>query len=186
MKTLWLKDRQNYDGSQLSSLFAYRTEGVLGPSCIAFRGACNVSFEKMIDLEDLRARSRICGEDMLHVIVEMFDRDLFAAVCMQRILADLTRSLIAEMTGGKIQLRREGDDLYQDQKKLSISIATVSPVSQLLHFAVNVSNAGTPVPTCALGDFGIDAEKLGRSLIGKFAEEYASMLEATQKARPVV
>lgn len=175
----------NYDGSQLTSLFAYRQFGLLGPSCVAFRGACNVSVEKMVDLEDLRAESRICGDEMVHFIAEVFDRDLFSMVCLQRLLADLVASTVFDLSGGRFRLRREGDDLYLDDKKFSISIATVSPVSQLLHFAVNVVNSGTPVPTCALQDFEIEPEVFGRTVLAKLMHEYLSVTEATQKVRPV-
>src|SRR5262249_25609063 len=77
MKIRWIRERTNYDGSQLQSLFAYRQWGILGPSCVAFRGACEVSFDHMVDLEDLRAESAIRGSDMVHFIAEVFDRDLF-------------------------------------------------------------------------------------------------------------
>lgn len=185
MKMLWLDQKLDYDGSQLAPLFAYRTTGTLGPSVIGFRGACNVLLDKMIDLEDLRASAEIRGSDMVHFIVEIFDHDLFGAVSFQRIIADLARATISELTGNRIGLRRDGDDLYLDNKKLSISIATASPVSQMIHFAVNVSNEGTPVATCALQDFDIPAEVFGRTMIAKIMHEFQSIVEATQKVRPI-
>lgn len=185
MKTMWMEKKLDYDGSQLAPLFAYRTTGVLGPSCIAFRGACDVLNEKMVDLEDLRAQAEIRGSEMVHFIVEVFDHDLFGAVSFQRLIADLAKTTIFELSSGRIHLRREGDDLYLDKRKLSISIATASPVSQMIHFAVNITNEGTPVLTCALNDFNIQPEVFGRTLMAKIMHEFNSIVEATQKVRPI-
>lgn len=185
MKTIWLENKLDYDGSQLAPLFAYRTTGILGPSCVVFRGACNVRVDKMVDLEDLRAQAEIRGNDMVHFILEIFDHDLFGAVSFQRIVADLSRTVIYELSSGRVSLRRDGDDLYLDKRKLSISIATASPVSQMVHFAVNVTNEGTPVLTCALEDFDIQPEIFGRTLMAKIMHEFQSVVEATQKVRPI-
>ncbi|PWU21244.1 MAG: DUF366 domain-containing protein [Bdellovibrio sp.] len=184
--TQWIEQPMKYDGSQLSPLFSYRNFGLLGSSCIGFCGPCDVSPSEMVDLEDLRAGSAIRGSQMLHFIVEIFDRELFSAVCLQRLLAEIIRSTIEDMTGRAAGLWREGDDLYRgEDRKLSISIATSSTVSQLIHFAVNISNEGTPVATCSLEDFGIPAEALGRTVLAKLALEYESLVQATRKVRPV-
>lgn len=185
MKTLWLKEPLKYDGTQLRSLWAYRKHGELGPSCVAFRGPCSVTFEHMVDLEDLRQESRIEGSDMVHFIVELFDRDLFSAVAFQRLIADIVSAAVTDLTDGKVRLSRDGDDLYWQDRKFSISIATLSPVSQLIHFAFNLSNEGTPVPTCALSDFGLAVEPVVERVLHRIAREYDSCLDATRKVRPV-
>ena len=87
------------------------------------------------------------------------------------------------MTDSKIvsQLRREGDDIYWGEKKLNISIATVSPVSALIHFAINIVNEGTPVATCALQDFNIEPQMFAEKILTALKAELESMDEATQK-----
>lgn len=185
MRSRWLKERLDYDGSQLRSLFNYLGYGMLGPSILGFRGACSVSFDHMVDGEDLRQRAAIAGSDMLHFLVEFFHQNLFSAVAFQRLIADLAGQTVYEQSQGRIHLRREGDDLYFEDRKFSISIATVSPVSQLIHFAVNVSQKGTPVKTCALEDFGLEPETFAQSLMQKVVDEFQSVTEATQKVRPV-
>lgn len=178
MKSTFLKTTETYDGTQLHSLFAYMTQGILGDSIVAWIGPCTVSFEHMVDGEDLRALSKIEGEQMVHFIVEMFDCSLLAAVCAQRLLASIVMEHLADQ-----DLRRDGDDIYLGQKKLSISIATVSPTSALIHFAVNVVNEGTPVATVCLKDFGVNAETFAREILEKFTTEMKSIREATQKVK---
>lgn len=195
MKSLLLDKCFGYDGTQLRSLYAYLEHGVQGDSIIAWQGPCEISFEHMVDGEDLVAQSPIRGGHMLHFIVEKFTTPLFAAVALQRILASLAFDVVQEqlrrshtagvgsstLAGG--HWRRDGDDIYCDERKMSISIATVSPVSALIHFAVNVSNEGTPVATCALGDFGIDAGEFAYELMARFILEVGSMEVATTKVK---
>jgi hypothetical protein len=159
--------------------------GLLGDSIHAWKGPCHVSFEHMVDGEDLREKSAIEGSMMLHWIVELFDQNLTAGVFFQRVMADHVRALIEERTSHKFHLRRDGDDLYFENKKLSISIATRSPNSVLIHFAVNISNQGTPVATCSLEDFGLDPDSFAVDVMERVAKEWASVREATWKVRPV-
>lgn len=181
MKSLWIKERIAYDGSQLRSLYAYLNHDVAGDSVIAWRGPCHVSLEHMVDGEDRLANARIAGGDMVHFIVERFGESLSYAVAAQRLIAAIVKDLIAELSPKRPELRRDGDDIYRDDGKFSISIATVSPVSALIHFAVNVSNEGTPVQTCSLADFSVDADMFIPQALERIAAELESMVAATQK-----
>jgi hypothetical protein len=185
MKTLWIDQQIKYDGTQLRSLYAYLEHQVLGNSIIAFSGPCDVSFEHMVDGEDFLQKAQICGSNMLHFIFEIFDEKLVTGVLVQRLFASLVQNKIFDKTKGQIQLRREGDDLYLQDKKLSISIAAHSPQSILVHFAMNISNEGTPVKTCALKDFGIDYQDLANELLKDFSEEFTNIQQATWKVKPV-
>lgn len=185
MKNFWIEETFKYDGTQLRSLFAYLKYGVLGDSIVSWVGPCDVSLDHMVDGEDKRANARICGSKMLHFIVEKFDVNLTGAVFLQRLLAANAYELLLQMSpllaSSKLSWKREGDDLYWNDKKLSISIATSSPTSTLIHFAVNVSNEGTPVPTTSLEDLKVDAQDFSRRLMDLFTKEVATSVAATQK-----
>lgn len=190
MKSRFIDQQFMYDGSQLKSLFAYLNYGLEGDSVLAWQGSCNIPFEKMIDGEDILAKSAICGENMLHFIAELYGVTLGHAVALQRLLAALAADTVRELTEnaklscGTIVLRREGDDLYFGERKFSISIATVSPVSAMIHFAVNVDNRGTPVPTVSLSDFEVPVHAFAEKLLEKFANEVETIGRATRKVRP--
>src|SRR5690242_14456001 len=98
MKTLWIDNSLNYDGSQLRSLFAYLEFGVLGDSMIAWRGPCDVALEHMVDGEDKRVDAAIAGSDMVHFIIEKFDCQLLGAVALQRLLATVVRDVLQSMS----------------------------------------------------------------------------------------
>lgn len=187
MKNYFVNEKIKYDGSQLQPLYAYLNYGVLGDSIIAWVGACHVDFKHMIDGEDLIASAKIAGDEMLHFIVEIFHRELASGVLLQRLMASIVKDILEEKSKvlEKESLARDGDDLYWGDRKLSISIASKSSVSSQIHFAVNITNTGTPVKTCALQDFAVDAKDFALEVMAAVTAEWESIVEATQKVRPL-
>ncbi|PIU00889.1 MAG: DUF366 domain-containing protein [Bdellovibrionales bacterium CG10_big_fil_rev_8_21_14_0_10_45_34] len=193
MKASWSEEIVSYDGTQLAPRFAYQKHGLVGDSIVSWQGPCAISFENMKDLEDVISQSKIEGSMMVHFIVEVFDWDLKGAVALQRLLASIVKDVVdsraaeSSVPAGKkeVKLIRKGDDLYlaNTDKKLSISVATASNTSCLIHFAVNVSNEGTPVPTCSLNELRIDVQKFGQAVMANFVNEYGTILEARSKTR---
>lgn len=186
MKTHWLEQPLKYDGTQLRHLWAYLNFGILGDSVVAFQGPCDISFEHMVDGEDLNAKAEIRGSNMVHFIIEKFDVSLFAMVAVQRLTTAIAKDLLQEMSTKAKDMRREGDDLYLQDRKLSISIATLSNMSAMMHFAVNISNQGTPVKTLSLEDLEIQPEAFAKRLMDKLSLEIQGIRDATQKVRPVL
>ena len=180
MKTRFVEDRIDYDGTQIRSLWAYRTFGVQGDSLVAFVGGCEIPFDHMVDLEDVRARARIASPLMLHFIAEHFDLDLEKAVLRQRLLAAIVKDALPP------DVRREGDDLFAGPGKLSISIATLTPVSSKIHFGINVERAtDVGVETRGLRDLGIDARSLAGAVLARYAAETDGVLDARTRVRGV-
>lgn len=184
MKSKFIDTPIKYDGTQLRSLYAYLEHGVLGDSIISFVGPCDVGFDHMVDGEDLLAKSAICGANMLHFIIEEFGVGLEFMVTRQRLLASLVYEYLCENVGST-DLYRSGDDVFYKEGKLSISIATVSPVSALIHFAVNIVNDGTPVKTSCLEDLRIKPQIFAETIIERFINEVTTIKEAACKVRSV-
>ena len=186
MKFKYLDAAEHYDGSQLVSLRNYLTHGLLGDSVVAWTGSCEVSTAHMVDGEDLLLNARIAGGNMLHFVIEKFGVSLFSAVSLQRLFAASARDHLLTLSPHTEMVRamiREGDDLYCGERKLSISIATQSPINSLVHFAVNISNQGTPVKTLSLEDLSVEPRAFALALMQSFCNEVENMTEATQKVR---
>lgn len=184
IQTPFLPRRLRYDGTQIDSLWAYRAEGIQGDSLVAWVGPCSIPFRHMIDLEDVRAKSPIRSPLMLHFIAEHFDvpPDLEKAVLRQRLFASLARD--AFETAGRRRIRREGDDLFDGERKLSISIAAATPISVKFHFGINVRRAtGVRVATGGLSDYGIDPRRFARDAQRRYVAEMAGVLDARTRAR---
>lgn len=186
VKSSFVSKKFTYDGSQLRPLYNYLEHKILGDSVVSWIGPCDIPFEHMIDGEDLLDQAEIRSAQMLHFIIEIFDKKLFSAVCLQRLFASLACDYLnqqSKSTKRKMILFREGDDIYFEKKKLSISIATASATSSLIHFAMNVTNKNTPVATLCLQDLGLKPEKVAKDLMKLLVAEYNSIVEATQKVR---
>lgn len=184
MKKLFSDKEIEYTGEQLQSRWIEKQFRLKGDAAVAFVGGCNVAREWMVDLEDLAAGNEIRGDRMLHFIVEHFDADIGRAALRQRVLVCVAAELLNEMGGGK-EVKRRGDDLFVGEGKLSISIATASPASGLIHFGVNITKSGVPVEAASLEDLGVDAAAFADRLLESYAREMDEIEKATKKVRAV-
>ena len=173
-----------YDGTQLRSHWAYEEFGLLGDSVVSFVGRADVRTEQLVDLLDRREQDYIVSERMLHFIVECFDTDLRRGVLMQRLLvAKACELLNGRSRGSRAPVERKGDDLYMSGRKLSVCIATVSPVSSLIHFGINIEPGDTPVETVGLAELDIDPGSFASELLDEFVAELESVELARKKVR---
>lgn len=105
-------------------------------------------------------------------------------VCRQRLVVAEAAEILREMAPG-LALRRCGDDLYRGERKLSVSVATRSPASGLIHFGVNVDPTGAPVPAVGLAELGVEPLEFARRLLAAYAEEMVGLERACAKVREV-
>jgi hypothetical protein len=123
---------------------------------------------------------------MIHFLVEVFEWQMAGAVALQRLLASIVLEEIQSMGHLKgLKSKRSGDDVYVGAGKLSISVAAKTQMGVAIHLAVNVTNRGTPVQTACLKDLDISAEAFAKKVLKRFQSEYASLIDATFKVRPV-
>jgi len=183
MKIVFLDGPRTYDGRQLSTAFIDEHVGAAGDAMVLFVGPADVPLEHMVDLEDVEAERPIYGPRMAHVLVEHRDMDLRAGVLAQRLLVRLAADFVGRRSGAPVEVR--GDDLFVGAGKLSVSVATRSPRGVLIHLGVNVETEGTPVRTVGLRDLRLPARDFLRALGRGYADEYASVLHAASKVRPV-
>lgn len=182
MECIVLDKRLDYDGSQISSLWAYNLADVQADSIIAFRGACDVITEHMIDLEDKKQGDMIFSTDMLHFVIEHFDStDLKLVYARQRLFTSIVREVLSGRHSG---ISRNGDDLFIGTKKLTISIASTSAVSQKIHFGINVVHNYYG----SLEDIGISGNEVAtvlREIAEAYVREFDDIEKDLRKSRPL-
>jgi hypothetical protein len=172
-----------YTGRELRSHFAYEQFGVLGDSIVAFVGPCYVPIDHLVDLEDVRSGAFIQSSLMVHWIAEHFETGLAEAVLGQHLAVRLLGEILA--AGGVGDLAVRGDDLFVGERKASVSIATRSPVSAMIHLGLNVQTDGAPVAAYGIAEAGLDAAGVARDLLAAYAAEHASVQRAIAKVRGV-
>ena len=181
METLWLDQELTYDGTQLAPHYIYRNFGILGDAIIAFIGPAQVKIEHMVDWADVLDDAPIYSPQMLHFLIEHFDTNLEIAVYRQRMLICLIKEILEQY---HITLRRDGDDLYVADGKLSVSIASASTLSTLIHTGLNIETEGTPVKTAGLSLLGItDIKILAETVMEKYKAELDGIYIARCKVR---
>jgi hypothetical protein len=182
MKTKYIDEVMTYTGEQLRSNFAYTEFDIIGDSIIAFCGPCDIPIEKMVDLEDVKGNAKIYSESMVHFIVEHHNSDLEKGVLRQIVLATIICEVINESQPNAC-IKRLGSDLYDNEAKLSISVATQTPISSVIHFGVNITSDNTPVKTRGLKEYGIDPCDFAESVMAKYKEMESDMHLACCKVR---
>ena len=135
----------------------------------------------MVDLEDADAGDGIYSPLMAHVLVEHRDRDLREGVLLQRMLVRLAAEWVEGRAGQS--LRVQGDDVYVNDGKLSVSVATRSPRGVLMHLGVNVDIEGTPVAAAGLRDLRVPPEEFLRGVARAYVAEIDSVEHAVSKVR---
>jgi hypothetical protein len=178
-----LEPRLAYDGTQLRPHFLMTRFRLVGDAAVVFRGPADVRGAALVDLEDRAQNHVIRSADMLHLIMERFETDLVRAILLQRLIASIVADLVRAGAPGR-QVLRNGDDVRVDGRKLSVSIATASPVSTLIHFGINVDPKDAPVPAIGLAELGIDPQGFATSLLDRIDAELEGVAHARAKVAP--
>jgi hypothetical protein len=183
VRRVQLEPRQAYDGSQLRPHFIMSRFGIVGDAAVVFRGPADVRGGALVDLEDRRAELAIAAADMLHLLVERFEVDLLAGILLQRLIAANVADEVRARAPGRAVVRG-GDDVRVDGRKLSVSIATVSPTSTLIHFGINVDPAGAPVPAIGLAEIGIEPGPFATAVLDRLDAELEGAAHSRAKVAP--
>lgn len=149
-----------YDGSQINPSWAFQEFGIYGSSIVTWIGPVDITPDNLKDFADVGLE--IKSNYMVNFICEFFDQqptNMRVAYLRQRLLVMIFREILTEKG---IATRREGDDIFVDGRKLSISIASVSLSSAKIHFALNLEDKGTPddVDTIGLYDIKVDGQQV--------------------------
>ena len=184
MKTILTKENIKYEGWQLQPHWIYKNFKIQGDAIVAFKGECEVKLTEMVDIEDVINNEPIYSKNMLSFITEQFNINLVEGVFRQRLLICIIKEAL-EKRG--IKVTRNGDDLFVDNKKLTVSIATKSLTSVLIHTGINIDSNGAPVKACGLeSDLGIkDIDGFAKEIMTRYAEEIDDIIMASAKVRGV-
>ena len=184
MKTKFIEEEIKYIGSQLSPHWIYKNYKIQGDAIVAFCGECDVALTEMVDIEDVINNDPIYSKYMLSFITEQFGVALTEGVFRQRLLMCIIKELLEERG---IFVVRKGDDLMINDRKLSVSIATKSVTSVLIHTGLNVFSEGAPVKASGLtSELGItDVKEFALEVMKRYAEEIDDIISAGTKVRGV-
>ena len=184
MKTLLINENIKYEGWQLAPHWIYKNFKIMGDAIVAFKGECEVKLTEMVDIEDVVNDEPIYSKNMLSFITEQFNVELVEGVFRQRLLICIIKEVLEQR--GFI-VTRNGDDLFVCGKKLTVSIATKSLTSVLIHTGINIDSEGAPIAACGLtNDLGItDIDDFAKEIMQRYADEINDIILASTKVRGV-
>lgn len=184
MKTKFIEEEIKYIGSQLAPHWIYKNFKIQGDAIVAFIGECEVKLTEMVDIEDVINNEPIYSKSMLSFISEQFGIGLTEGVLRQRLLMSIIKELLEEKG---VFVVRNGDDLMINGRKLSVSIATKSITSVLIHTGLNILSEGAPVAASGLqSELGIsDIKDFALEVMKRYSEELEDIVLASTKVRGV-
>ena len=179
-----VEDIFEYDGSQINPSWAFNEFGIYGSSIITWIGPVNITPDNLKDFADVGLE--IKSNYMVNFICEFFDQqptNMRIAYLRQRLLVMIFREVLTEKG---VKTTREGDDIFVDGRKLSISIASISLSSTKIHFALNLEDKGTPSDVETIGLYDIEDGKIFnednlKDLIFEVTERFIDELETIEK-----
>ena len=179
-----VEDIFEYDGSQINPSWAFNEFGIYGSSIVTWIGPVNITPDNLKDFADVGLE--IKSNYMVNFICEFFDQqptNMRIAYLRQRLLVMIFREVLTEKG---VKTTREGDDIFVDGRKLSISIASISLSSTKIHFALNLEDKGTPSDVDTIGLYDIDDGKVFnednlKDLIFDVVQRFIDELETIEK-----
>lgn len=184
MNQLFYEKNIKYTGKELSPHWILSTFKLYGDSIVSFIGEVDVPIDNMVDVEDRINNEPIYAKSMLNFIIEHFDYSIKEIALAQILFIQSVKEVFFD--DYNINLKREGDDLFYEGKKLSVSIATKSIVSGLIHTALNIDCTGAPIMASDLNKIGIqDIKTLAKKIMKRYSNNIEKINFAITKVKGV-
>lgn len=185
MHTKFIDEEIKYTGEELSPHWIYKKFHLQGDAMVAFCGECEVKLTEMVDIEDVINNEPIYSKNMLSFILEHFNIGLVEAVVRQRLLICIIKEALEKsftLNNSPFTVIRSGDDLFVEGRKLSVSIATKSLTSTLIHIGINIDPSGAPVDAIGLDFLKIsDVKAFANEIMVKYSHEIDDIILASTK-----
>lgn len=183
MEKLFIKKEIKYTGAELCPHWIYKNFKIPGDVIVCFKGSAEVNLSEMVDIEDVINNEPIKSDKMANFIIEVFNSNLEEAIYRQRLFISIIKETLEDMG---ISVKRNGDDLFYNGKKLSVSIATKSTISTLIHTGINLVSTGAPIEISSIKDMEIiDEDCFIEEIMSRFCNEFEDIKFAKVKVRGV-
>lgn len=182
MHTKLIENEIKYTGEELSPHWIYKNFHLQGDAIVCFLGECEVKLTEMVDIEDVINNEPIYSKKMLNFIIEHFNIGLIEGVCRQRLLICTVKEVLEKTLSHSIPIIRSGDDIFVNGEKLTVSIATKSPTSILIHTGINIDPTGAPVDAIGLNNLKIDdINAFANQIMLQYSQEINDIILASTK-----
>lgn len=188
MHTKLAENEIKYTGSELAPHWIYKNFELHGDAILGFIGEVEVKLSEMVDIQDVIENSPIYSKKMINFIVEHFNMSLTEGVARQRLLINIIREVLLKYLPVGSIIKRDGDDLFFEGGKLSVSIATKSITSILIHVGINIESQGAPIKVSGIkSEMKLDnIEQIATNILNSYKKEHEEIILASCKVRGVI
>jgi len=156
-----------------------------GDSLVIFRGPMSVRPEDAIDLKELKRGTVFPKGDILHFIIEHFGDELERTILRQNILVSITEEKIVHRMESIQRILRWGDDLYDEDRRLTFTAVTPTPVSGKIHLGVCI-DSDNEAAFAGICEYALDPNELGEVIGNQYRADMRRLREKCWRMRPIV
>jgi len=181
----FLPEKRRLTGEEMLPHWALRNFRLAGDTMVSFIGEFKVPPERWIDLNSIMHESSLPDKEMLHFVVEHFGCPLQEAVLRQYVLISiLEEKLLHRIKVNGHRLTRLGDDLFDGEKRLSITAAGSTLVSAKIHVGVFTKTPG--IGFFGIEDYGVIPEELAEVVMCQYGAEMRRLAEKAWRVKPIL
>jgi uncharacterized protein len=154
-----------------------------GNSMVIFKGQMKIDQKDMIDLKEFKRGALFPKGEMLHFVIEHFDDDTEKGVLRQNILVNIAEEKLSHRLSGR-RIIRWGDDLYDEDRRITLTAVSKTPVSVKIHFGLCIETDSEAGYT-GLKEYDLDVHELAEVVGNQYRADMKRLAEKCWRLRPV-
>ncbi len=156
-----------------------------GDSMVIFRGPMNIKPDEGIDLKEFKRGTVFPKGDILHFIIEHFNDELEKGVLRQNILVSIAEEKLAHRIGSSQKILRWGDDLYDEDRRLTLTAVAPTLVSVKIHLGICI-DADEDAGFAGISEYSLDPNELGEVIGNQYRADIRRLREKCWRMRPII
>lgn len=184
MEYIFISERMTMTVEAMKPHWAFLNFDLVGDSLVMFCGPIEVGPEDMIDLRERKRGTVFPRGDLLHFVIEHFGDDIEKGVLRQNILVSISEEKLAHRLGSR-RILRWGDDLYDEDNRLTITAVTQTPVSVKIHLGICI-DPDEAAGFVGLRSYGLDPAELGEVIGNQYRADMKRLREKCWRMRPLI
>ncbi|RKZ33730.1 hypothetical protein DRQ33_03645 [bacterium] len=156
-----------------------------GDSMVIFRGPMNVTPQECIDLKEYKRGTVFPKGDLLHFVIEHFNDNLETGILRQNILVSIAEEKLVHRIGSAQKVLRWGDDLYDEDKRLTLTAVAPTLVSVKIHFGICIDSFPES-GFAGIDEYSLDPIELGEVIGNQYRADIRRLREKCWRMRPIL
>lgn len=183
MDYLLLHEPMTMTIAAMKSHWALMNFDLWGNSLVVFRGRMQIEAREMIDLKELKRGTVFPDGDIVHFIIEHFGDDLEKGVLRQNILVNIAEEKLSHRMQNR-RILRWGDDLYDEDRRITLTAVTQTPVSIKIHLGICI-DSDMESGFIGINEYGLDADELAEVIGNQYRADMKLLAEKCWRMRPI-